>query len=78
MTRRWPPRGLHAKFALLAAAMLLLMLAVVALLLQRQGAMQADVARQSRDAMHSLLFKRLREHGQAQAAQVADTLVNPL
>jgi diguanylate cyclase (GGDEF)-like protein len=75
---RWRPRGLHAKFALLAVAMLLLMLAVVALLLQRQGAMQADVARQSRDAMHSLLFQRLREHGQAQAAQVADTLVNPL
>jgi diguanylate cyclase (GGDEF)-like protein len=75
---RWRPRGLHAKFAVLAGAMLLLMLAVVALLLQRQGAMQADVARQSRDAMHQLLFDRLREHGQAQAAQVADALVNPL
>jgi diguanylate cyclase (GGDEF)-like protein len=75
---RWRPRGLHAKFAVLAGAMLLLMLAVVALLLQRQGAMQADVARQSRDAMHELLFERLRERGQAQASQVADALVNPL
>ncbi len=78
MNLRWRPRGLHAKFAVLAAGLLLLMLAVVLLLLQRQGAMQADVARQSRDAMHTLLFQRLREHGQAQAAQVADALVNPL
>jgi diguanylate cyclase (GGDEF)-like protein len=75
---RWRPRGLHAKFAVLAVAMLLLMLAVVALMLQRQRAMQDDVARQSRNAMHALLFERLREHGQAQAAQVADSLVNPL
>ncbi|MGN6111602.1 MAG: putative bifunctional diguanylate cyclase/phosphodiesterase [Luteimonas sp.] len=58
--------------------MLLLMLAVVALMLQRQRAMQDDVARQSRNAMHALLFERLREHGQAQAAQIADSLVNPL
>ena len=78
MSLRWRLRGLHAKFAALAGSMLLLTLVVVALLLQRQGAMQADVARQARDAMHTLLFERLREHGQAQAAQVADALVNPL
>src|SRR5690606_6571286 len=28
--------------------------------------------------MHSLVFERLRQHGQAQSAQVAESLVNPL
>jgi HAMP domain-containing protein len=78
VNRRWRPRGLHAKFAILAGATLLVMVAMVLLLLQRQGAMQSDVVRQSRSAMHALLFERLRAHGQAQAAQVADSLVNPL
>jgi diguanylate cyclase (GGDEF)-like protein len=78
MSLRWRPRGLHAKFVVLVGATLLVMLAVVALMLQRQGAMQAEVVGQSRDAMHELVFERLRQHGQAQSAQVADSLVNPL
>src|SRR3546814_13717179 len=54
------------------------MLAMVALMLQRQGAMQDEVVGKSREAMHALVFERLRQHGQAQSAQVADSLVNPL
>lgn len=78
MTFRWRLRGLHAKFVMLATATLLVMLVVVGLMLQRQGAMQAEVVRQSHDAMHMLVFKRLRQQGEAQSTQVADSLVNPL
>lgn len=78
MTLRWRIRGLHGKFVVLVGATLLVMLAVVALMLQRQGAMQSEVVGQSRDAMHALVFERLRQHGQAQSAQAADALVNPL
>ena len=71
-------KGLHAKFIALVCLTLLLMLAVVVLMLQRQSAMQHEVVRQSRDSMHALVFERLRVHGEALSAQVADTLVNPL
>ncbi|TAK40241.1 MAG: EAL domain-containing protein [Lysobacteraceae bacterium] len=75
---RWRMRGLHAKFVLLAGATLLLMLVVVLLLLQRQRSMQEEVVARSGEAMHQLVFERLRERGEAVAAQVSDTLVNPL
>jgi diguanylate cyclase (GGDEF)-like protein len=73
-----PVHSLHARFIALLAITLLLMLAVVALMLQRQNAMQHQVVRQSRDAMHALLFERLRAHGEAATRQLADSLVNPL
>ncbi|MFS8063650.1 MAG: diguanylate cyclase domain-containing protein, partial [Luteimonas sp.] len=73
-----PLHSLHARFIALLGVTLLLMLAVVALMLQRQNAMQHQVVRQSRDAMHSLLFERLRTHGEATTRQLADSLVNPL
>src|SRR5690606_39742375 len=78
MTLAWRPRGLYAKFSMIAGATLVLMLAVVVLMLQRQSAVQKQVAGHSREAMHTLVFERLREGGQAQAAKVADSLVNPL
>jgi diguanylate cyclase (GGDEF)-like protein len=71
-------QSLHARFIALLGVTLLLMLAVVALMLQRQNAMQHQVVRQSRDAMHALLFERLRAHGEAATRQLADSLVNPL
>ena len=71
-------QSLHARFIALLAATLMLMLAVVALMLQRQNAMQQQVLRQSRDAMHTLVFERLRARGQAATTQLADSLVNPL
>ena len=71
-------RGLHAKFIVLVGATLLLMLAIVLLMLQRQSAMQREVVEQSRQAMHTLVFDRLRKRGESEAAQLADTLVNPL
>ena len=78
MRHRWRPQGLHAKFSLLVGATLLVMLVVVVLMLQRQATVQRQVAGLSRDAMHTLVFERLREHGKALATQVADSLVNPL
>ena len=71
-------QSLHARFIALLGVTLLLMLAVVALMLQRQNAMQHQVVRQSREAMHTLLFERLRAHGEAATRQLADSLVNPL
>lgn len=71
-------QSLHARFLALLAGTLLLMLVVVALMLQRQNAVQQQVLRQSRDAIHALLFERLRARGDAQARQLADSLVNPL
>ncbi|NUS37703.1 MAG: EAL domain-containing protein [Lysobacter sp.] len=71
-------RGLHARFIGVVVATLLLMLAVVLLMLQRQGAMQREVLVQSRDAMHALVVERLRRHGEAQVAQLAGALANPL
>jgi diguanylate cyclase (GGDEF)-like protein len=71
-------QSLHARFIALLAITLLLMLAVVALMLQRQNAMQQQVQRQSRGAMHTLLFERLRAQGEAATRQLADSLVNPL
>ncbi|HSR64020.1 MAG TPA: EAL domain-containing protein [Xanthomonadaceae bacterium] len=71
-------RGLHARFFAVVAATLLLMLAIVLLMLQRQGAMQREVLAQSRQAMHGLVFERLRRHGEAQVSQLAGALANPL
>lgn len=71
-------QGLQARFFILLVVTLLLMLAVVALMLQRQNAMQQQVVRQSREAMHALLFEKLRARGEAATAQLADSLVNPL
>ncbi len=70
--------GLHGKFVALMGITLLLTLAVVVLMLLRQTAMQRQVVGLSRDSMHELVFSRLRERGESSAAQVADSLVNPL
>ncbi len=78
MKLQMPGKGLHGKFTLLVGATLFLMLAIVALMLQRQNAMQHEVAKQSRDSLHALVFERLRQRGEATVGQVADTLVNPL
>ncbi len=78
MKLQMPGRGLHGKFTVLVGATLLFMLAIVALMLQRQNAMQHEVARQSRDSLHALVFERLRQRGEATTGQLADSLVNPL
>lgn len=70
--------GLRARFALAAGIALLIVLAVVALMLQRQNAMQKEVVSIGSDAMHRLVFDRLRDRGEAVAVQVADALVNPM
>ena len=71
-------RGLHAKFALLVVATLLLMLAVIVLMLQRQSALQHEMVDVSRASMRTLVSDHLRVHAEAVAAQLAESLANPL
>jgi len=52
--------------------------AVVGVMLHRQATMQRDVVALSQESIHGLLFNRVQERGEAVAAQLADSLVNPL
>lgn len=70
-------RGLQAKFVVVISIAMLTMLAVVALMWQSQNRNQDEVLRLSQEATHTLVFDRLRQRGEAQAAQAADLLVNP-
>lgn len=70
--------GLYQKFLVLLLVALVIVLSVVGLILQRQASMQREIVALNRDAMHALVFRRLRSHGEAMVAQLADTLVNPL
>jgi diguanylate cyclase (GGDEF)-like protein len=72
------PHGLQARFAFALAAVLLVVVVVLALLWQRQQAMQGEVARLGRDAMHELVFERMRRRGEGSVAQLAESLANPL
>ena len=71
-------QGLQAKFITVLALTLLLMLGVVALMWRHQTSSQEDVLRLSREATHTLVADRLRQRGEAQVAQAADLLVNPM
>jgi diguanylate cyclase (GGDEF)-like protein len=70
--------GLQAKFMTLITLAMVMMLAVVALIWQRQTSTQAEVLRLSQEGTRSLVFDRLRQRGEAQVAQAADLLVNPV
>jgi len=70
--------GLQAKFMTLITLAMVMMLAVVALIWQRQTTTQAEVLRLSQEGTRSLVFDRLRQRGEAQVAQTADLLVNPV
>ena len=71
-------QGLQAKFITVLALTLLMMLAVVALMWRHQTSSQEDVLRLSREATHTLVADRLKQRGEAQVAQAADLLVNPV
>ena len=70
--------GLYPRFLLLAACVLAMMLGVVGVMLHRQATMQREVVALSQESIHTLVSNRVREHGEAVAAQLADSLVNPL
>jgi diguanylate cyclase (GGDEF)-like protein len=71
-------RGLHARFLILVVATLVLMLAVVGVMLQRQSGVQQEMVGVSRTSMRTLVSNRLRLHGEAAVAELADSLTNPL
>ncbi|HST46168.1 MAG TPA: HAMP domain-containing protein, partial [Luteimonas sp.] len=70
--------GLHGRVLTVIGATLVVMLAVVALMLQRQAVMQREVLTLSQESLHSLVYDRLRDRGEAVSLQVAQSLVNPL
>src|SRR5690606_17260527 len=70
--------GLYPRFLLLAASVLVVMLGVVGVMLHRQATMQREVVALSQESIHTLVSSRVRERGEAVAAQLADSLVNPL
>lgn len=70
--------GLHGRVLTVIGVTLVVMLVVVALMLQRQAVMQREVLVLSQESLHSLVYDRLRDRGEAVAVQVADSLVNPL
>ena len=70
--------GLYLKFLVLAAISLLLVMVGVGFMLHRQGKLQDQIITINQESIHSLVFQRLREHGEATAEQLSDKLVNPL
>ena len=70
--------GLQARVLTALLATLLITLVVVGLVLQRQEAMREDMLVRARDAMHGLVYSRLRSHGEAQVERLAENLANPL
>ena len=70
--------GLYPRFLLLAGGVLVVVAAVVGVMLHRQAAMQRDVVALSQESIHGLLFNRVQARGEEVAAQLADSLVNPL
>ena len=70
--------GLQARVLTALLVALLITLTVVGLVLQRQEAMREDMLVRARDAMHQLVYERLRTLGEAQVERLAGNLVNPL
>ena len=63
--------GLQARVLTALLATLLVTLTVVGLVLQRQKTMREDMLVRARDAMHGLVYHRLRTHGEAQVERLA-------
>ena len=76
--RRRRLHGLHAKFIAVICIAMLVVLALLAVMWQRQTEMQREVMRTSQEGVRELVSDRLRERGEAQVAQLADLLANPM
>lgn len=70
--------GLQARVLTALLVTLLVTLTVVGLVLQRQKTMREDMLVRARDAMHGLVYHRLRAHGETQVERLAGSLANPL
>src|SRR5690554_6866599 len=70
--------GLQARVLTALLVVLLVTLTVIGLVLQRQHAMREEMLDQAGDAMHGLVYSRLRGYGEAQVERLAGNLVNPL
>lgn len=70
--------GLSARIGGLTALAMLVLLAVALILLQRQRAVQAEMARVGGESLSSLTVARLKKRGESAVAQLADSLVNPV
>ena len=62
--------GLQARVLTALLVALVITLTVVGLVLQRQEAMREDMLVRARDAMHGLVYGRLRTHGEAQVERL--------
>jgi diguanylate cyclase (GGDEF)-like protein len=72
------PGGLSARFVAVISLAMVVVLAIVILMWQRQNALRNEVLRLSSDATRTLVQERLREQGEAQVAQAAELLANPM
>jgi diguanylate cyclase (GGDEF)-like protein len=70
--------GLQAQLALVIGLTLLMVLALIGVLLQRQRAMQVEVDRLGRQAVHAMAAEGLTRRGTAMTQQLADSLANPM
>jgi diguanylate cyclase (GGDEF)-like protein len=70
--------GLQARFVAVISFAMIVVLAVVVVMWQRQSTMQHEVLRLNQDATRTLVYKRLRDRGEAQVAQAAEVLANSL
>lgn len=70
--------GLRARFAMLAVVVLACVLGMVTLVWDRQGAMHLGAQELSVQAISEFSSSRLLSRGKGAAAQLADSLVNPL
>ena len=70
--------GLQARVLTALLLVLLVTLTVIGLVLQRQQAMREEMLDRAGDAMHGLVYSRLKGYGEAQVERLAGNLVNPL
>ncbi|MFC4728160.1 putative bifunctional diguanylate cyclase/phosphodiesterase [Coralloluteibacterium thermophilus] len=75
---RRPRLGLSMRFGLLLVGALLLLVVAAGLLWYQQTRSVAEVVREGTASLRELAFESLEERGQGQAAQIADSLANPL
>ena len=70
--------GLQAKFLGIMLLALLVVLGLFYVMVQRQARMQVDIEEVSREAMQAIVSDGLRRRGEGAAAQLTQSLANPL
>ena len=70
--------GLQAKFLVIMLLTLVVVLGMFYAMMQRHARTQADIEEVSREAMQAIVFDGLRRRGEGTAAQLTQSLANPL